>query len=222
MAGVAPDGSPIEVYALLPPAGEAEVVRTALPPGASVLDLGSGTGRIAHPLAAWGHRVLAVDESPDMLAHLVGVESVCARIEDLRLDRRFDGVLLTAHLLNTPSEPTRRALLATAAHHLAERGRLVVQWHPPAWFDGLADGQGGRIGPVDVRVADVRRDGDLLTATARYSAGQRRWSHTFTARRLSEEDLTGVLAAAGLSFERWWTPDQAWFTARKPTDYPWD
>ncbi|SEP52108.1 hypothetical protein SAMN04489732_118204 [Amycolatopsis saalfeldensis] len=63
---------------------------------------------------ALGHRVVAVDDSPEMLAHVRGAETVCARIGDLRLGRRFDVVLLGSHLLNTPDPAQARALLATA------------------------------------------------------------------------------------------------------------
>jgi predicted RNA methylase len=45
----------IEVYRLLPAAGEPEIIHAALPAGATVLDLGSGNGRIAHALLDLGH-----------------------------------------------------------------------------------------------------------------------------------------------------------------------
>jgi len=63
--------------------------------------VGCGTGRITHPLVALGHPVVAVDESPEMLAHVRDAEKVCARIEHLALGRRFDVVLLASHLINT-------------------------------------------------------------------------------------------------------------------------
>ncbi|MEU4739575.1 class I SAM-dependent methyltransferase [Actinosynnema sp. NPDC023658] len=210
----APDGSPVEVYALLPPLGEAETVHGALPPGADVLDLGCGTGRVARRLVRLGHPVVGVDESAEMLAHLDGVEAVRARIEDLRLGRRFGGVLLTAHLVNTPSDGERHALLASAARHLRDDGRLVVQWHTPSWFETAADGQGGTIGPVRTSLRDVRRDGDLLSATVDYRIDDRTWSHPFTARRLAEPDLDAALHAAGLVRDAWLTPDRTWFSAR--------
>ncbi|MCE6998071.1 class I SAM-dependent methyltransferase [Saccharothrix sp. S26] len=214
MTTTAPDGSPVEVYALLPALGEAEVVHDALPPGADVLDLGCGTGRVAHRLVELGHPVVGVDESAEMLAHLDGVEAVRARIGELRLGRRFGGVLLAAHLVNSPSDGGRHALLASAARHLGDDGRLVVQWHPPSWFDTAADGQGGAIGPVRTSLRDVRRDGDLLSATVDYRTADRTWSHPFTARRLSEDDLDAALHAAGLVRDAWLTPDRTWFAAR--------
>jgi SAM-dependent methyltransferase len=87
---VTADGSPVEVYLLLPPGDEPEIVHAAIPRGASILELGSGAGRVTHPLLALGHEVVAVDDSPSMLAH-VRAETVCARIGDLDLGRTFDG-----------------------------------------------------------------------------------------------------------------------------------
>ncbi|MFD2415063.1 class I SAM-dependent methyltransferase [Amycolatopsis pigmentata] len=215
MPDVTADGCPIEVYTLLRAAGEPEIVHAALPAGAGVLDLGCGTGRIARALTELGHPVLAVDESPEMLAHLRDVETIRARIQDLRLDRRFGGVLLASHLINHPSAATRHALLATAAHHLEAGGRLIVEWHPPEWFDQVADGDGGQVGPVLVRIERPFREGDLLSATVRYSVAGKSWSQSFTARRLSEAELNNALAAVGLVLTDWCTADHAWFSARR-------
>ena len=45
-------------------------MHAAVPEGASILELGCGTGRILKPLAALGHLVHGVDDSPGMLAHV--------------------------------------------------------------------------------------------------------------------------------------------------------
>lgn len=206
------DGSPVELYALLPEAGEPTLVHSAVPAGAAVLDLGAGVGRVAQPLVALGHPVLAVDNSAAMLAHVRDAETLLADIETLRLDRRFDAALLASNLINTPDTTLRRALLATAAHHVTENGRVIVQWHPPGWFDAV-DSTPGRLGPVTITVQDIVRDGDLLSATVHYDEVYRHWEHPFTARRLSTSDLDEELAATGLRFERWLTEDQTWFTA---------
>lgn len=207
------DGCPVEVYRLLPPGGEPEIVHAAIPDGAEILELGSGSGRITHALLDLGHPVVAVDDSPEMLAH-VRAETVCSRIEGLRLGRVFDAVLLGSHLVNTARDSDRAAFLATASGHVAPGGRVVVEWHPPEWFDSVRDGQGGRLGAVDVRLDDVVRDGDLLSAVVRYSAAGRSWSQAFTCRRLGLEALHTVLTASGLVFDGWCTADKTWFAAR--------
>lgn len=206
------DGSPVELYALLPEAGEPALIHAAIPAGGAVLDLGAGTGRVAQPLAALGHPVLAVDNSAEMLALVRNAETLLADIETLRLDRRFDAVLLASNLVNTPDTALRRALLATAAHHAAENGRVIGQWHPPAWFDRV-DSTPGRLGPVTIAVHDIVRNGDLLSATVHYDTDDRHWEHAFTAQRLSTSDLEEELAAVGLRFAGWLREDQTWFAA---------
>ena len=210
---ITPDGCAVEVYSLLPAMGEPEIIHAAIAPGAAVLDLGCGVGRIAHPLIALGHPVVAVDESPQMLARVRDAETVLSGIAQLRLGRRFGGVLLASHLVNTPDPGERRALLATAAAHLADDGVLLAEWHPPEWFDSVRSGGGGMAGPVHAALDGVRRDGDLLQATAVYVAGDQRWEQPFVARRLSMADLDGELARVGLRFDAWCSPDHSWLTA---------
>src|SRR3984957_12072689 len=93
-----------------PEGWEAGIVHEAAGAGASILELGSGAGRVTHPLVALGHPVVAVDESPEMLAHVRGAETGCARIEDLDLGRRVGAVLLASHLINADDE-TRSVFL---------------------------------------------------------------------------------------------------------------
>jgi SAM-dependent methyltransferase len=50
--------------------GEPEVVHAAIPAGASILELGAGAGRVTRRLVELGHPVVAVDESPEMLARI--------------------------------------------------------------------------------------------------------------------------------------------------------
>ena len=86
------DGSPVELYRLLKTQGEPEIIGKALPPGASVLELGCGVGRITHPLRKMGFTVVPVDNSPEMLQFVEEPEKVLADIETLDLGREFDAV----------------------------------------------------------------------------------------------------------------------------------
>jgi SAM-dependent methyltransferase len=209
------DGCAVDLYAQLPAMGEPEIIHAAVPAGASILDLGCGTGRVAHGLIALGHEVVAVDQSAEMLEHVRGAESVCAPIAGLDLDRQFDAVLLASHLANTPDDAERQALLATGARHLAGDGRLIVQWHPPSWFDSVSDGPRGMLGAVGAQLVDVVRDSDLLSATARYWTDTEMWTQPFTARRFSEDGMRGELALASLVFDEWLTEDHTWFAATR-------
>lgn len=207
------DGCPVEVYLRFPPQGEADLVHAQVPAAASVLDLGCGTGRIAHPLAALGHQVVAVDQSAQMLAHVNLPGVVHAPIAGLDLGRTFDAVLMASHLVNTVDDEVRRGFLTTAARHLRPGGVLIAEQYPPEWFEAVGDRSGGRIGDVHADLRDVRRDGDVVTATICYRFGDDSWTQTFSALRLDDEALHCELRGAGLSFERWCSEDRSWFAA---------
>ena len=114
------DGCAVEFYARLPTMGEPEIVHAAVPPGASILELGCGTGRILRPVAALGHPVTGADDSLDMLARSPDLPTECSPIQTLRLDRGFDVVLLASTMIN--ADPvTRQGFLATGS-------KLVLAW----------------------------------------------------------------------------------------------
>lgn len=97
--------------------------------------------------------------------------------------------------------------------HLSDAGRAIVQWHPPEWFDSVTEGATGTLGEVSVRLSDISRRVDLLSATVHYAAREQRWSQSFVARRMSDMRLREVLSDAGLRFDRWCTADRTWFAA---------
>jgi SAM-dependent methyltransferase len=206
---ITPDGCAVEFYARITAMGEPAIVHDALRPGASILELGSGTGRITGPLVTLGHPVVAVDESPEMLAYVRDAETVCARIENLALGRRFDAVLLASYLINADTT-TQTAFLAACRRHVAEDGCVIIQQHPPEWFSAAADAESTRDGII-FRMRDVSRPApNLVSATMEYVDAHRRWTQTFTATRLDETEMAMVLADAGLRLDRYLTDDHAW------------
>jgi SAM-dependent methyltransferase len=209
------DGCAVDVYLKFPVTGEPDLVHANVPEGASVLDLGAGVGRVADPLARLGHRVVAVDESAEMLAHVQVAEPVLSRIEDLALGERFGAVLMASHLANVPDVAERRALFAAAARHLKPTGTVFVQWHDPEWFATLTPGTTppSRLGPVTTWLDVHSVDGGLLDATVHYSADGNEWTQSFTAARVGEERLSADLAACGLGFGRYLTANRTWFSA---------
>ncbi len=209
---ITPDGCSVEFYARITARDEPVIVHDAIRGGARILELGCGAGRVTHPLIALGHPVVAVDESPEMLAYIRGAETVCARIEDLALGRRFDAVLLASHLIHA-DPPHRTAFLAACARHVADDGCVIVEQHPPQWFSAVADAESTRDGII-FRLRDVSRPApNLVSATVEYVDGDQRWTQKFTATRLEENELTDVLADAGLRLEEYLTGDHRWFRA---------
>ncbi len=208
------DGCAVEFYALLPSFGEPGIVHAAVPDGASILELGCGTGRILRPLAQLGHPVLGVDESAAMLARIPDLPTACSSIEALRLGRTFDAVLLASTMINV-QPGLRQAFLRTCRSHLGGGGVAVFQQNPPGWFSTLEQSPPEREDPGGIRriIRSARVDGPRAHLEVEYRAAGRVWTHAWTSYRIGEDELGRDLAAAGLRFGRWLTGDHAWFTA---------
>jgi SAM-dependent methyltransferase len=210
---ITPDGCAVELYALLEATGEPAIVHAAVPAGASILELGAGAGRVTRPLVALGHPVVAVDESPEMLARVRGAETVRARIQELDLGRRFAAVLLASFLVNTDDRDLRRRFLEACRRHVGDGGCVLVQRHPPDWFDQASEGERTADG-VTYRLRDLRRPGPgLLAATVEYQVGDRVWTQWFTAERLDDAALAASLGEAGLLVDAYLTGDGSWVRA---------
>lgn len=208
---IAEDGSAVEVYARLPAFGEPEIVHAAISPGAEVLELGCGAGRVTHPLLRLGHPVVAVDSSADMLDRVHGATKVLSRIEDLALGRRFPVVLLGSHLVN---DVHPLPLLASCARHVASDGVVLIERYPPDWVATASEGESALDG-VTYRLHDVSRPGPgLLRATMDYELDGYRWSQSFEVKGLDDDQLAEVLAAVGLVVDEVLTPDRTWVLAR--------
>jgi hypothetical protein len=125
-------------------------------------------------------------------------------------------VLLASHLVNTPSDETLRALLATATRHVKQGGQVLIQWHPPEWFDGLTVGAttAGQLGAfrVTLSVHDLREG--LLDATVTYLRDAVTWQQRFTARRLTYSAMDQALSESGLVHVEVLTDDYSWLSAK--------
>jgi SAM-dependent methyltransferase len=208
------DGCAVDFYALLPSFGEAEIVHSAVGDGASILELGCGTGRILRPLAQLGHPVLGVDESPAMLARIPDLPTIQSTIEDLRLDRTFGAVLLASTMINV--DPALRAkFLATCRKHLQPDGVAVFQQHAPSWFATVEHAPPVRDDPGGIRriIRSARRQPPRMFVEVEYQVGDRVWTHAWGTYEIGERELERDLSAAGLRFGRWLSDDHAWFTA---------
>ena len=180
MTEIAPDGSPVLLYARLPALGEPELIHEAVPAGAEILELGAGAGRITHELVALGHEVVAVDNSSAMLALMRGAETVLADLETLDLGRRFPVVVLASNFINDPDPGMRRAYLETCARHVLPGGQVLLQGFPRDWARAPT-------GPSTETFA-FGSGASSRTATwsrARWSTSSTEWSSTTPSSRCS-------------------------------------
>jgi SAM-dependent methyltransferase len=203
---IAPDGSPVRLYRRLAPRTEdAALIHGILPAGATVLDLGCGTGRLAEPLAQLGHPVTGVDNEPGMLAaprraalrHATGVR---AEITTLDFGRRFDAVLLMSHFVDAADAGFVDTVLRVVRSHLADGGVAVVERHLPGWAatctesDHIVDG-------VRLWLRDLHREGGVLAATMRYEFDDTVAEQRFSVVNVDDDRLSELAAAAGMRFE---------------------
>jgi SAM-dependent methyltransferase len=207
-------GAPFDLYRLLEPAGEPELIHREIAEEATILDLGSGPGRITHELIKLGHRVVAVDYDERMLEMIHGAETVLSPIEDLRLGRLFEAVLLMSTLINRPDREGRLALLQTCRRHVAPNGVVLVErYDPEIGKDGETTER--QFAGITIRVSDVRREGPLLFQSVEYDAGERGvWRIRLDGRYvLSDDEMLADLAAAGLRLRHWVDERRRWLVA---------
>jgi SAM-dependent methyltransferase len=144
----------------------------ALPPGASVLDVGCGSGwPWGAALIDRGYRVTGLDASPRLIAHaartLPSGEWIVADMQIFDLQRTFDGLLIWYSLFHLKPEDQRTALRrilnhANAASILmmtvpAEAGETVGVWRGEPLYHASPGAQAyaalvtdegfGRVGP---------------------------------------------------------------------------
>ena len=198
------------MYLAMPPGRVPELVHGAVVPGGAILELGSGPGRMTHPLVALGHPVVAVDDSAEMLAHVEGAERVEADVFGLDLgDRRFAGVLAASHLINEPEAERRAALLDVCRRHVADDGVVLVQRYEPDWARSPESGV-GEVGPVEIDVEIRAHRPPDFDATVTYTLDGRSWVQSFTATAVDDEQLATEAEAHGLRLDAWLDDRRTW------------
>ena len=204
---IARDGSPVDVYLRLPELGEGDRLAEVVQEHGSILELGCGAGRITRQLVRHGYQVAAVDECAEMLKHVVVAETVCARIEQLALGRRFDAVLLASNLINA-APATRRAFLETCRRHADV---VIIEGLPLGWRPTDSD---TILGAVTSRLRIERIEVGVVHGRVEYETDLETWQHPFAMHVFPDQAaLDLALAETGLRFDHWLDNSGRWFVA---------
>ncbi|GGL76766.1 class I SAM-dependent methyltransferase [Wenxinia marina] len=133
----------------MPPTLDASVdlISDLAGPEARILELAIGTGRVALPLAAKGHRIEGIEGSADMAARLAakpGGDAIPVTIGDMAdvdRDGPFTCVFLVFNtIFNLTSQEAQVRLFANVADRLAPGGTFLVETFVPS-FDGFTENQ---------------------------------------------------------------------------------
>lgn len=210
---IAPDGCAVELYTRLAVGTEPDVIAANVPAGAHILELGSGAGRVTHPLVARGFTVTAVDESQEMLDRIEGARTVRSQIEDLDLGERFDVVMLGSFLVHAGSVDVRQALLRTCARHVAADGCVLLQREGMDWHTDLPREREDPAG-YTVRIVSSEPVGDgVHSVYSEYVFPDATWTQTFLSRPLTRDAFESALTEAGLTVDAYLTEDGVWVRA---------
>lgn len=207
----------MELWRRLPAGPEPAIVAAAVPSRATILELGAGVGRMTHPLLDRGFRVTAVDESAQMLAHIHGAQTVQSSIEDLRLDRTYDVVLLASYLIHAGDQQLARQFLHTCRRHVDAAGCVLIQCRPEHAPEEVSREASIGAGGV-ARVVSSEPVGDgVQQVCVEYVFPDAIWTQTFCSRRISPEQFADELSSAGLCLDRHLTDDRTWALCRPTT-----
>lgn len=211
---ITPDGCAVELYERLPVGDEPDIIAAAVPAGAHILELGSGVGRMTHPLLERGFTVTAVDESADMLSRIRGARTICGPIEQLDLEgEEFDVVMLASFLVHAGDEEVRRGMLRTCARHVAKGGCVLIQREGEDYHTNVPRERADPSG-FTVRIVSSEPLGNGANSVhVEYDFPDARWTQTFLARPLTKEQFESALEEAGLEVDTYLTPDRTWARA---------
>ncbi|MEU4212453.1 class I SAM-dependent methyltransferase [Streptomyces sp. NPDC026206] len=209
---ITPDGCAVELYQRLPVGEEPDIIEQAVPARARILELGSGAGRVTHPLVKRGFTVTAVDESAQMLERVHGARTVCGQIEELELDERFDVVLLGSFLVHAGDPRVRQGLLRACRRHVADDGCVLIQREGEDWQENLPRERKTADGLVRVVSSDPAGPG-VRSVHIEYVFPDTRWTQTFLSRPLTREAFELALSEAGLAVDTYLTSDRTWVRA---------
>lgn len=186
----------------------------------SVLDLGCGTGAFATKLAT-NKSITGVDPARGMLdiarnrPNGDGVNWVEADAKTLRLDQRFDLILLTGHTFQVfLNARDQKAILATIKAHLTPAGKFIFDTRNPAFDAPKSRTKNARphlldhpkFGPVEVWNASTYDEETQILSyenSYRVQATGKIFAATAQIRYTAKNQLAAMIATSGLKVDQW-------------------
>lgn len=208
--------------------------------GASVLDLGCGTGGHVVPLALRGYAMTGVDRSAAMIDRAaakvaeegVGADLVVGDIRTVAFERVFDAVIsMFAVVSYQLTDADAAAVFATARRHLRPGGVFVFDvWHGPAVLSQRPEVKTKTVAAADgdeiTRVArptldEAARTVEVAYDVTRTSAGVvvERTAEAHVVRYFFADELRALLREAGFGGV---TVGPFGDMSREPTEEDWN
>jgi len=210
-------------------AAEAHTRRPMTAAAASILEIGSGTGRVMIPLVDAGYRVVGVDESPEMLqiarAGLAQFpperwQIIQADARTLNLDERFGMAFIALNtFLHNLTRESQLSMLSAVHRHLQPDGVLIVDLPPNDELAYQPD-----TGEYEYEATLIDPDSDAVTE--KYVASEVFWAEqvqvlsyrlestsgagkqvqnvSFKLRHVFKHEMELLLLSAGFSACRWY------------------
>jgi SAM-dependent methyltransferase len=183
----------------------------------TILDVGSGTGRLACDLMLRGHKVTGVEPARGMIGIArsrpggSAVTWINSGAAELSLTARFDLIIMTGHVFQVFLEDDEiRAVLANLRRHLASGGRLafetrnalVKEWE--TWNEENYEPVAGN-GNVEVRHRIASVEGPLVTFETHFRfAADDTVIAPHTLRFMTKDELDDFLAETGFTDITWY------------------
>jgi SAM-dependent methyltransferase len=208
------DGASVAFYDLITAAdpsiaGDIDLYASLIPPDGSLLELGSGTGRVSEAIARRGFDVTGLELSAAMIAQAearrppgLSLRYVQGDMRSFDLRRSFDAVICPYFVLSHMPQSEWKHALLTVSRHVQPKG--VVAFHMPDRHQMAAPAPppGALVfqnGPLSVFMDGKGFDGDRMDLRLRYTANGMSSVEQLT---LFAGDLDGVADAVGLRKER--------------------
>jgi SAM-dependent methyltransferase len=173
----------------------------------SVLEVGSGTGRVTMQLALGGITTVGMELSPDMLTvarkkseGLPNIHWVEGDMQAFDLDQTFDLILIPGHTFQfmlTPAD--QMACLGCIRRHLTPDGRLVIHVNHDdiGWLTDISQGKGS----IFEMVGEYHNKPEG-TIVLKWNA----WSYESSTQTASAVTAWEIIGADGVLIERKETP----------------